>query len=46
MRILFALFVTAMIVLTSLHAIQQFRTHPVVMMGCCLVAFLLMYVLF
>ena len=45
MGILFPLFVMVMVVLASLHAIQQFRDHPVTMTGSCLVAFLLMYLL-
>ena len=46
MGILFPLFLVAMAVLTFLHAIQQFRDHPVTMTVCCTIAFLLMYVLF
>lgn len=46
MGILFPLFIATMVVLASLHAIQQLREHPVLMTVCCLVAFLLMYVLF
>ena len=46
MGILFPLFIVAMLVLASLHAVQQFRDHPVAMTLCYVVAFLLMYVLF
>ena len=45
MGILFLLFLVAMVVLAFLHAIAQFRDHPVAMTICCLVAFLLMYVI-
>ena len=40
------LFIATMVMLASLHAIQQFRDHPVTMTACCFVALLLMYVLF
>ena len=46
MAILFPLFMTAMVILASWRAFQQFRDHPVAMTVCCVVAFLLMYVLF
>ena len=46
MSILLPLFIATMIVLASLHSIQQFRDQPVAMTVCCLMAFLLMYVLF
>lgn len=46
MGILFPLLLVAMVVLTFLRAIQQFREHPVTTTVCCLAAFLLMYVLF
>ena len=45
MGILFPLFLVAIVVLAFLHAIAQFRDHPVAMTACCFVAFLLMYVL-
>ena len=46
MGILFPLFLVAIVILAVLHAIAQFRDHPVTMTICCVVAFLLMYVLF